>query len=290
MANGKFGPQDMLACKREGRKFTMLSVYDCPTARIATEAGIDSLLVGDSLAMTVLGYRDTVAVTLEEMLHHVKAVTRGAGRPMVVADMPFLSYQPSPRDAIINAGRFMKEGTADAVKIEGGARAVPLLAAIRDAGIPVIGHIGLTPQSAGQLGGLTLQAKTTASAMQMVDDALRLEDAGAFAILMECVPAEVARIVGEKLSVPTISYGAGPYCDGQGLVSSDVLGLFTDFLPKFSKRYCELGDAIRKAFEVYRSEVLSGSFPDANHSYGINAETLKEFTKLAAQATRKDHT
>ena len=270
MSKEKFAPQDMLACKREGRKFTMLSVYDFPTARIATEAGIDSLLVGDSLAMTVLGHRDTVAVTLEEMLHHVKAVARGAGRPMVVADMPFLSYQISPRDAILNAGRFMKEGLADAVKIEGGANAVPLLAAIHNAGIPVIGHIGLTPQSAGQLGGLVLQAKTTASAMQMMDDALALENAGAFAVLMECVPAEVARLVAQYLTVPTISYGAGPHCDGQGLVSSDVLGLFDAFKPKFSKRYCDLGIEIKRAFENYRTEVLAGSFPDAEHSYGIN--------------------
>jgi 3-methyl-2-oxobutanoate hydroxymethyltransferase len=266
----------MLERKRERRKFTMLSVSDCPMARIATDAGIDSLLVGDSLAMTVLGHRDTLTVTVDEMLHHVKAVSRGAGRPMVVADMPFLSYQISPRDAVINAGRFMKEGFADAVKVEGGARAVPQLAAIHNAGIPVIGHIGLTPQSAGQLGGLKLQAKTRASALQLVADAIELEKVGAFAILMECVPAEVARLVGERLAVPTISYGAGPHCDGQGLVSADVLGLFDAFKPKFSKRYSEMGAEIKRAFETYHAEVVAGSFPDPDHSYGINEQVLAE--------------
>jgi 3-methyl-2-oxobutanoate hydroxymethyltransferase len=279
----------MLACKQQGRKFTMLSIYDYPTARIASEAGIDSILVGDSLAMTVLGHRNTISVTMDEMLHHVKAVARGAGRPMVIADMPFLSYQSSPRDAVINAGRFMKEGLADGVKVEGGAAVAPILSAIHRAGIPVIAHIGLTPQSVGQLGGLKVQAKTSESAMQLLQDAVLLEEAGAFAVLMECVPAEVARLVGERLTMPTISYGAGPYCDGQGLVSSDVLGLFDEFQPKFSKRYCDLAVEMRRAFETYRSEVLAGSFPDTPHSYGINKDVLAELSrKLLDGMNRKN--
>jgi 3-methyl-2-oxobutanoate hydroxymethyltransferase len=279
MPNERFSAASMLACKQQGRKFTMLSIYDYPTARIATEAGIDSILVGDSLAMTVLGQRDTIAVTMDEMLHHVKAVARGAGRSMVVADMPFLSYQTSPRDAVFNAGRFMKEGLADAVKVEGGAAVAPILAAINRAGIPVIAHIGLTPQSAGQLGGLKVQAKTSETAMRLLKDALQLEEAGACAILMECVPAEVARLVSERLVVPTISYGAGPHCDGQGLVSSDVLGLFDEFKPKFSKRYCELGLEIKRAFAAYRSEVLAGTFPDTAHTYGVNNDVLAELSR-----------
>jgi 3-methyl-2-oxobutanoate hydroxymethyltransferase len=280
MPDKKFGPADMAVCKNEARKFTMLSVYDFPTARIASSAGIDSLLVGDSLAMTVLGHKDTVAVTVEEMLHHVKAVSRGAGRPMVVADMPFMSYQSSPRDAVINAGRFLKEGGAEAVKIEGGRKLKATVAAIHDAGIPIIGHIGLTPQSAGQLGGLKVQAKTVESARGLVEDAMALQDAGAFAVLMECVPAEVARVVGDRLTVPTISYGAGPYCDGQGLVSSDVLGLFDLFLPKFSKRYVDLGAEIGRAFEAYKDEVLGGDFPDPEHCYVVSPEVVSELENI----------
>ncbi|WP_420416925.1 3-methyl-2-oxobutanoate hydroxymethyltransferase [Pacificispira sp.] len=266
----------MAAYKRDGRKFAMLSVYDCPTARIAAAAGIETLLVGDSLAMTVLGHPDTVSVTTEEMLHHVKAVSRGAGTSMVVADMPFLSYQTSPRDAVLNAGRFMKEGRADAVKIECGRNAAPTVAAIHDAGIPIVAHIGLTPQSAGQLGGLKVQGKTVDTALKLIDDARAYQDAGAFAILMECVPAEIARLVSDALDVPTISYGAGPHCDCQGLVSSDVLGLFDAFLPKFSRRYAELATDIGKALSSYHADVVAGRFPATENCYGLPADILEE--------------
>lgn len=272
----KFTAQDMQACKEEGRRFAMLSIYDYPTALMADRAGLESILVGDSLAMTVLGHDDTVSVTLEECLHHVKAVARAARAAMVVADMPFMSYQPSKRDAIRNAGRFMKEGRADAVKLEGGEPVAKILRAVHRAGIPVMGHIGLTPQSAAQLGGLKVQGKDAKAAQALVDDALALEDAGAFAVILECVPAEVTRLVGERIAVPTISYGAGPHCDGQGMVSADMLGLFERFRPRFAKQYADLGAQMLKAFETYRAEVLAGEFPTREHSYGIDPDELEK--------------
>jgi 3-methyl-2-oxobutanoate hydroxymethyltransferase len=282
MERVKLTPLDLQQRKREGRKITMVSVYDYPLALLAERAGLDSLLVGDSLAMTALGYLSTVPLTMEESLHHVKAVARAARGAMVVADMPFLSYQSSERDAILNAGRFLKEAAADSVKVEGGTPIAPTLRAIHRAGIPVMGHIGLTPQSAAQLGGLKVQGKDAAGARRLVDDALVLEEAGAFAVILECVPEEVARLVTERLTVPTISYGAGVHCDGQGLVSADMLGLFDRFTPKFAKRYAEVGAEILKVFECYRDEVLAGRFPDAAHSYHMNA------TELASLTARKD--
>ena len=274
----KFTARDMQARKDAGEKFAMLSIYDYPTALIADRAGLDSILVGDSLAMTVLGHDDTISVTVEEMLHHVKAVARAAKSAMVVADMPFMSYQSSERDAILNAGRFMKEGRADAVKLEGGAHVAPVLGAVHRAGIPVMGHIGLTPQSAGQLGGLKVQGKDVAAAQALIDDAVLLEDMGAFAVIMECVPAQVARLVTERLSVPTISYGAGVHCDGQGMVSADMLGMFDRFMPKFAKQYVDLGSQIQKAFETYRDEVLTGAFPTDDHSYHMTADELAKLS------------
>ena len=272
MNNKKFTPLSAQRCRDEGRKFTMMSVYDYPTAKAAESAGIDALLVGDSLAMTVLGHADTISLTLDEMIHHVKAVARAADRAMVVADMPFLSYQVSIPDAISNAGRCLKEGRADAVKLEGGKQNAPTLGAIHDAGIPVMAHIGLTPQSAGQLGGMKVQGKSLEGARALIEDALALENAGAFAVLMECVPAEVAALVHQRLRVPTISYGAGPACDAQGLVAADVLGLFDLFLPKFSKRYANIGEQIRQAFQAYRDEVMSGAFPGREHQYALPEE------------------
>lgn len=280
MAEKKFSTHDMQACKDQGVKFTMASIYDYPTALLAGRAGLDSILVGDSLAMTALGQPDTLAVTMDEMIHHVRAVTRAGGRPMVVADMPFLSYQVSEREAVRNAGRFLKEGRADTVKLEGGAAMAPTVAAIHRAGIPVMAHIGLTPQSAAQLGGLKVQGKDAAAARAIIDDAVALEAAGAFAVIMECVPSEVARIVTERLAVPTISYGAGPHCDGQGMVSADMLGLFDRFMPRFAKRYVDLGSQIETAFASFCDEVRTGAFPTAEHSYTISAEELE---KLVAE-------
>lgn len=283
-ARAKLTPVDLQRRKQEGRKITMVSVYDYPLALLAERAGLDSLLVGDSLAMTALGYASTVPLTLEESLHHVKAVARAATGAMVIADMPFLSYQTSARDAILNAGRFLKEGGADAVKVEGGKNMAETLGAIHRAGIPVIGHIGLTPQSAAQQGGLKVQGRTAAAARGLVEDALALEAAGAFAVILECVPDDVARVVTERLGVPTISYGAGVHCDGQGLVSADMLGLFDRFTPKFAKRYAEIGAEILKVFEAYREEVLAGRFPDAAHSYHVDAAELPALRALAEGA------
>lgn len=270
---------DLQMMKREGKKITVLSIYDYPMAQLADRAGIDVILVGDSLGMTVLGYEDTVPVTIEEMLHHTKAVTRAVKRTLVIGDMPFMSFNPSERDAIVNAGRFMKEGGTDAVKVEGGANVKHIVKAIFRSGIPVAGHIGLTPQSISMLGGLKAQGKDAKSAQKLIDDALSLEDAGAFSIFFECVPAPISKIITERLQIPTISYGAGIDCDGQGLVSSDVLGLFDRFTPKFAKRYVNLSELILKAFKSYREEVLKGDFPTDQHSFHIDD---KELSKIGA--------
>jgi 3-methyl-2-oxobutanoate hydroxymethyltransferase len=260
----------------------MLSIYDYAIALLADRAGLDTILVGDSLAMTALGYDSTVAVTLDEMLHHTRAVSRAAKRAMVVADMPFMSYQVSIEEAVRNAGRFLKEAGADAVKVEGGRTIVPTLASIHNVGIPVIGHIGLTPQSAAQLGGLKVQGGDAGAATRLLEDALALEAAGAFAVILECVPREVARLITERLRVPTISYGAGVHCDGQGLVSADLLGLFEQFTPRFAKRYVDLAPQISGAFQSYCAEVVAGTFPDAEHSYGINAAELEKLERALA--------
>lgn len=279
MEHKKMTPVDLQMMKKEGKKITVLSIYDYPMALLADRAGIDAILVGDSLGMTVLGYEDTVPVTIEEMLHHTKAVTRAVKRALVIGDMPFMSFNPSERDAIINAGRFMKEAGADAVKVEGGANVVHIVKAIFRAGIPVAGHIGLTPQSISMLGGLKVQGKDAKSAQKLIDDALLLEDAGAFSIFFECVPAPISKIITERLKIPTISYGAGIDCDGQGLVSPDVLGLFERFTPKFAKRYVNLSELILKAFKSYREEVLKGDFPTDQHSFHIDE---KELSKIGA--------
>jgi 3-methyl-2-oxobutanoate hydroxymethyltransferase len=276
MTGKKFTALDMQACKDEGRKFAMLSIYDYPTALMADRAGLETILVGDSLAMTVLGHDDTVSVTMAECLHHVKAVSRAAKSAMVIADMPFMSYQPSERDAIISAGHFMKEGRADAVKLEGGIHVASRLGAIHRAGIPVMGHIGLTPQSASQLGGMKVQGKNATAAQALIDDAQALEDAGAIAVIMECVPAEVTALISQSLRVPTISYGAGPHCDGQGMVSADMLGLFERFMPKFAKQYVNLGAQMLEAFETFHREVQAQEFPTSDHSYSINEVELSQ--------------
>jgi|LNFM01.1.fsa_nt_gb 3-methyl-2-oxobutanoate hydroxymethyltransferase len=283
-------PAHLQKQKEEKRKITMLSIYDYAIALLADRAGLDTILVGDSLAMTALGYDSTVAVTLDEMLHHTRAVSRAAKRAMVVADMPFMSYQVSIEEAVRNAGRFLKEAGADAVKVEGGRTIVPTLAAIYNAGIPVIGHIGLTPQSAAQLGGLKVQGGDAGAAMRLVEDAMALEAAGAFAVILECVPRDVARLITERLRVPTISYGAGVHCDGQGLVSADILGLFEQFTPRFAKRYVDLAPQISGAFQSYCAEVVAGTFPDAEHSYGINAAELEKLERALASGTRGSET
>jgi 3-methyl-2-oxobutanoate hydroxymethyltransferase len=265
---------DIQAMKLDGRKITMLSIPDYPMALIADQAGLDTILVGDSLAMTVLGYETTVPITMEEMLHHTKAVTRATRYAFVVGDMPFMSNNTSERDAIINAGRFMQEGGTDSVKVEGGVNAAHIVKAIVGAGIPVMGHIGLTPQHISLLGGYKAQGRDAQTALRVIEDALAIEEAGAFAIILECVPDQISKIVTEHLRVPTISYGAGPYCDGQGLVAHDILGMFDRFTPRFVKKYANLGGEILRAFESYVGDVASGEFPMDEHSFHINEEEL----------------
>ena len=267
---------DLQRMKREGKKITMLSIYDYPMALLADRAGIETILVGDSLAMTLLGYENTTPVTMDEMIHHTKAVTRAAKYALVIGDMPFMSYNTSERDAILNAGRFMKEAGADAVKVEGGAQVVHIVKALIQAGIPVMGHIGVTPQTISMLGGLKAQGKDEKTAQKIIEDAFLLEEAGAFAIVLECVPALLSKMVTEHLKIPTISYGAGIYCDGQGLVSPDVLGLFDRFTPKFAKRYVNLSELVLKAFVSYKEEVLKGEFPTDQHSFHIDEQVLSK--------------
>jgi len=276
MDRKKITPVDIQTMKKEGKKITMLTAYDYPMAQLEDRAGIEIILVGDSLGMTVLGYENTIPVTMDEMIHHTKAVTRGAKYALIIGDMPFMSYNTSERDAILNAGRFMKEGGADAVKLEGGASVKDIVRAIVKAGIPVMGHIGLTPQTISMLGGFKVQGKDAQAAQKIIDDALSLEEAGAFSVILESVPAPVSRRVTERLKVPTIGIGAGVHCDGQVLVVHDILGLFDRFTPKFAKRYVNLSELIFKAVESYREEVSKGTFPTDQHSFHIDEKELSK--------------
>jgi 3-methyl-2-oxobutanoate hydroxymethyltransferase len=276
MDRKKITPVDVQAMKKEGKRIAMLTAYDYPTALLEDRAGIEIILVGDSLGMTVLGYENTLPVTMEEMIHHTKAVSRGAKYALILGDMPFMSYNTSEREAILNAGRFMKEGGADAVKLEGGASVKETVRAIVKAGIPVMGHIGLTPQTISMLGGFKVQGKDAQAAQKIIDDALSLEDVGAFSVLLEAVPAPIARRVTERLKVPTIGIGAGVHCDGQVLVVHDMLGLFDRFTPKFAKRYVNLSEPMLKAFDSYREEVLNGTFPTDQHSFHIDEKELSK--------------
>ncbi|MDH4190781.1 MAG: 3-methyl-2-oxobutanoate hydroxymethyltransferase [Betaproteobacteria bacterium] len=259
---------------KKGARLVMLTAYDFPTARLAAEAGVDVILVGDSLGMVVLGYDSTVPVTMEEMLHHTRAARRGAPATFLVADMPYLSFA-TPALALANATRFMKETGADSVKIEGGAEVLPIVQALVGAGVPVLGHIGLTPQTASALGGFKLQGKDEANARRILDEAVALDRAGCWGIVLELVPAPLARRITERISIPTIGIGAGAQTDGQVLVFHDIVGLFSGFTPKFVKRYGEAGMLIKEAIERYASEVRSGAFPDEGHSFGMNEDVLK---------------
>lgn len=276
MERKKVTPLDIQARKKEGRKITMLTAYDYPMALLEDRAGIDIILVGDSVGMTVLGYPNTLPVTMDEMIHHTKAVTRGAQYALIIGDMPFMSYNTSERDAILNAGRFMKEGGADAIKLEGGVSVKDTVKALVKAGIPVMGHIGLTPQTISMLGGFKVQGKDAEGAQKIIDDALQLEEAGAFSVLLEAVPAPIAKMVTERLTIPTIGIGAGVYCDGQVLVVHDLLGLFDRFTPKFAKRYINLSELILKAFQSYREEVSNGTFPTDQHSFHMEEKELSK--------------
>ncbi len=261
--------------KQNNKRIAMLTAYDYSTAKLMDEAGINAILVGDSLGMVVLGYEDTLQVTMEDMLHHTRAVARGAKNTLIVSDMPFMSYQTSVYDAVCNAGRLIKEGHANAVKLEGGSVVCPQIRAIVDASIPVMAHIGLTPQSVNVFGGFKVQGKDQEAARQLIDSAKAVEQAGAFAVVLECIPAKLAHIISQSISIPTIGIGAGNGCDGQVLVYQDMLGLFSNITPKFVKCYADIGSQMKTAFIQYINEVQSGEFPAPEHGFGIE-DTLIE--------------
>ena len=267
---------DFVAMKKAGDKIAFMTCYDYPTALIAERAGLDMLLVGDSLGMCVYGYAGTVPVNMPEMLLHAAAVRRGAPETFVVGDMPFLSYQKDPYDAVENAGQFLKAAGCDAVKLEGGRRVLPAVRAIVDAGMLVMGHIGLTPQSSGQQGGFLAQGRTAESARDLIDDAEALAGAGIFALLLEAVPPEVGEIVAGRLPIPVLSIGAGALCDGQLLIVSDLLGIFEAFTPKFVKKYAALADEMGRAFRAYVDDVKAARFPEDRHTYKMVAGELEK--------------
>lgn len=261
--------------KQAGERITVLTAYDYPTAKVMDDAGINMLLVGDSLGMVVLGYDSTIPVTMEDMIHHTKAVVRGSKQALVIGDMPFMSYQISISETLHNAARFLQEAGCQAVKLEGGINVADTVRRIVDCGIPVMGHIGMTPQSHNQLGGFRVQGKTTGTAAKLIEDALSLEQAGAFAVVLELVPRELAKLITGKLKIPTIGIGAGPYCDGQVLVVNDMLGLFTDFTPKHNKQYAKLAGTMKSAVINYINEVKCGDFPGPQHSTTIDEDILQ---------------
>lgn len=266
--------QTFKEAKNNHTKLAMLTAYDYSTAKLQDEAGIHGILVGDSLGNVILGYEDTISVTMEDMIHHGAAVARGAKNALVVVDMPFMSYQTSVYDAVVNAGRLMKEGRANAVKLEGGVSVCPQIKAITDAGIPVMAHLGLTPQSINAFGGFKVQGKNEAAARKLIDDAKAVEEAGAFALVLECVPAKLAKIISEQLTIPTIGIGAGVGCDGQILVYQDMLGMFSDYTPKFVKRFAEVGSVMKEAFANYIKEVQAETYPAEEHTFKIDDEVL----------------
>jgi 3-methyl-2-oxobutanoate hydroxymethyltransferase len=257
-------------------KISMITAYDYCAAKLADEAGANAIMVGDSLGMVMLGYDDTISVTMEDMIHHAKAVARGTKNALLIVDMPFMSYQTSVRDALVNAGRLMKEGRAQAVKLEGGKEIAPQIKAITEAGIPVMAHLGLTPQHINALGGFKTQGKNEAAARKLIDDAAAVEEAGAFAVVLECIPDTLAEIITDRLSIPTIGIGAGKNCDGQVLVCCDMLATFGDFTPKFAKQYAQIGSLMKRAFKDYIGEVKSGAFPADEHSFRMDGEIAKK--------------
>ena len=280
MADKKVTILDVQQAKEDGRKLTMLTAYDYPLGLMAAESGVDIVLVGDSLGMVVMGLDGTVEVTMADMIHHIKAVGRGCKGPLIVGDMPFMSYNTSIREAILNAGRLMKEGGCDVVKLEGGVDFAQTVESIVKAGIPVQGHIGLTPQTASALGGFKMQGKDASAAKQIIDDARALEDAGVFSMILEAVPAPLGKLVAEAVKVPVIGIGAGSDVDGQVLVFHDVVGLFDRFVPKFVKQYTNVRKIIIEALKEYNQDVIDGTFPGPEHSFKMPDETLEQLKKL----------
>ncbi len=267
---------DIKARKNSGKPITMLTAYDYPLALLIDQGGIDIILVGDSLGMVVLGYSDTVSVTMDEMIHHTKSVSRVVKHAMVITDMPFGSYNVSLKNAVSNANRILKEGRADCVKLEGGKSMAPVVEAVVNAGIPVQGHIGLTPQTASALGGFKVQGKSAEAARILLEDAKALEAAGCFSIVLEAIPSPIAQMITETISIPTIGIGAGVQCDGQVLVIHDLVGLFDRFTPKFVKQYAKISDTIAKAIETYKTEVTERKFPDETHSFSMSPDELEK--------------
>lgn len=262
--------------KEKGQRLSLLTAYDYSTAKLMDEAGINGILVGDSLGNVMLGYPDTISVTMEDMIHHGAAVARGAKNALVIIDMPFMSYQTSVYDAVVNAGRLMKEGRATAVKLEGGSEVCPHIKAITTASIPVMAHLGLTPQSINAFGDFKVQGKSEAAARKLLEDARAVQEAGAFAVVLECVPAKLADIVTKELDIPTIGIGAGNCCDGQILVYQDMLGMYSDFTPKFVRRFADIGSVMKEAFATYQQEVQQGTFPAKEHEYTIADDVLEK--------------
>jgi 3-methyl-2-oxobutanoate hydroxymethyltransferase len=262
--------------KNEGKKLSMLTAYDYSMAKIIDESGINAILIGDSLGMVIKGDEDTLAVTVDEIIYHTKAVKKGVKNALVVSDMPFLSYHVSIEQAVLNAGRLVKEGGANAVKLEGGANIVAQIKAIVDAQIPVMGHLGLTPQSVNAFGGFKVQGKSEIAAKKLIEDAVLLEKAGAFSIVLEGIPEKVAELITNSVSIPTIGIGAGKNCDGQVLVYQDMLGMFDDFVPKFVKQYANIGTVMREAVSTYVKEVQDGTFPEEKHTFKIDESELQK--------------
>jgi 3-methyl-2-oxobutanoate hydroxymethyltransferase len=270
---------DIKQMKVKKDKIVMITAYDYTTAKLVDESGIPLILVGDSLGMVMLGYESTIPVTIDEMIHHTKAVVKGTKKALIIGDMPFMTYQTTTTDALRNAARFIQEGGAQAIKLEGGTVVAETVKRIVDCGIPVMGHIGLTPQFIHQLGGFKAQGKTPEAARKLIEDAIALEQAGAFAVVLEVVPLQLSKIITESIHIPTIGIGAGPDCDGQVQVIHDLLGLYTDFVPRHAKQFAKLADSMKTAFQAYIDEVKSGSFPAKEHSNSLDETTLAEIQR-----------
>ncbi len=287
MERKKIAPQDLLVKKQQGKKIVRVICYDYPMGLLADRAGVDSILVGDSVGMVVGGMTSTVPVTMEEMIYHCRIVMRAVKGALVVGDLPFLSYQTDIREAILNAGLLMKNGGVDGVKLEGGKEFAPTVKAITDAGIPVMGHIGLTPQTVSKLGGFKVQGTDTATARKLIEDAIALESAGIFMLTIECVPDRLAEFISKKLTIPVTGIGSGPYTDGQSLNLYDLVGLFDKFTPKFVKKYANLSEEILKALQKFKEEVENGTFPGAEHSFHMKDEVIKEVLEGKGDSERR---
>ncbi|WP_304206518.1 3-methyl-2-oxobutanoate hydroxymethyltransferase [Peptostreptococcus russellii] len=272
--------------KENGEKLTMLTAYDYSTAKIVDECGINSILVGDSLGMVMLGYEDTLSVTMDDMIHHTAAVARGAKNALIIGDMPFMSYSTGVRDALLNAGRFMSEGRANCVKLEGGKEYSHIIKAITEAKIPVCAHIGLTPQAINSFGGFKVQGKNLVTAKKLVEDAIAVQEAGAFAVVLECVPQRLAKRISEILEIPTIGIGAGVGCDGQVLVVNDMLGMYDDFTPKFVKKFSNVGEMMRNGIKEYIIDVEGNQFPEEKHTFKIDDDVMNEIDSYIEEITR----